>query len=101
MLQQYEQIVTLPTSPREVAYNECINILKESKSTAISFEELVKSACERNEHIKSYLGSKFKLQDNIKLRPLLDMVVNHSRARTKTFIKSSLTHYYRRRYVND
>jgi hypothetical protein len=81
ILQQYEQIVTLPTSPREVAYNECINILKESKSTAISFEELVKSACERNEHIKSYLGSKFKLQDNIKLRPLLDMVVNHSRVK--------------------
>ncbi len=78
ILQQYEQIVSLPTSPREVAYDVCINILRESDSTAISFEELVKCACERNEQVKSYIGGKFKLQDNFKLRPLLDMLVNHS-----------------------
>jgi len=78
ILQQYEQIVSIPTSPREVAYNVCIDILKESDSTAISFEELIKFACGRNEQVKSYVDGKFKLQDNFKLRPLLDMLVNHS-----------------------
>jgi replicative DNA helicase Mcm len=82
ILQQHQQVVSLPASPREVAYNECVSILKESRS-AISFEELVKSACKRNEHVKCYLGIKFKLQDNIKLRPLLGMLLNHSSIKLK------------------
>jgi replicative DNA helicase Mcm len=77
ILQQHQQVVSIPSNPREIAFNECVNILKDSRF-AISFEELVRTACERNEHVRRYLNAKFKLQDNIKLRPLLDMLLNHS-----------------------
>jgi replicative DNA helicase Mcm len=77
ILQQHKQVVSIPSNPRDIAYNECVNILKDSRF-AISFEEIVKTACNRNEHVKRYLNGKFKLQDNIRLRPLPDMLLNHS-----------------------
>lgn len=78
ILKQYQQVVNITSNPRDIAYNECVNILKESKfTTAISFKELIKIACDRNERVKHYIGDKFRLQDNVKLRPLLDMLLNH------------------------
>jgi hypothetical protein len=77
ILQQHKQVVSIPANPRDIAFNECVNILKDSRF-AISFEELVRTASNRNEHVRRYLNGKFKLQDNIKLRPLPQMLLNHS-----------------------
>jgi hypothetical protein len=62
-LQQHQQVIKIPTNPRDVTYNECINILKESKF-ALSFEEIARMAS-RNEQAKRYLDDKFKMQDSI------------------------------------
>jgi hypothetical protein len=45
---------------------------------SFSFEELVIAACQRNEHVKRYVVDRFKLENNIKLRPVRDMLLNHS-----------------------
>ena len=73
-------VVASPSNPRDVLYEECLGILMESKFP-ISFEELVKSACSRINQIERYIGKSFKLQDNIKLRAVLDMLRNHSRVK--------------------
>jgi hypothetical protein len=78
ILQQLDKIVALPSSPRDTAYQECLNILMES-AFPYSFEELVKKVCESNQHVATYIGKSFKLQDNKKLRVVLDMLRNHSR----------------------
>jgi hypothetical protein len=41
-------------------------------------EELVTTACKRNEQLKQYLGDEIKLRKNWKLRPILDMLINHT-----------------------
>lgn len=78
ILQQLDMAVASPANPRDVVYEECLGILMESK-TAISFEELVNLACKRNKHVERYIGKSFKLEENKKLRPILDMLRNHSR----------------------
>jgi DNA replicative helicase MCM subunit Mcm2 (Cdc46/Mcm family) len=78
ILQQVDMIVALPSSPRDVTYQECLDILMES-AFPYSFEELVKKVCESNQHVATYIGKSFKLQDNKKLRVVLDMLRNHSR----------------------
>jgi replicative DNA helicase Mcm len=63
ILLQHQQVVTITDSPRDVAYNECLSILKESK-LAIVFEELAKAVSGRNEQVKHYLGHELKLNKN-------------------------------------
>ena len=77
ILQQLDMMVSLPSNPRDVAYEECLSIIRESRFP-ISFEEVVKCACKRNPQVGRYLGLYHKLRDNQKLRPILDMLLNHS-----------------------
>jgi hypothetical protein len=77
ILQQHLHAVKIPTNPRGVTYNECMSILRESKF-AISFEEVTRSACKGNEQVKRYLDDKLKMQDNIKLRSILALLLNHT-----------------------
>jgi hypothetical protein len=59
---------------------ECVDVLKSSKF-AISYEEVVRSACQRNDKVKRYIGGGgnenkyYKLQYNIKLRPILQLLL--------------------------
>jgi hypothetical protein len=76
-LLQYQQVISIPDNPRDITYNECVKILKETKSP-IFLEELVITACKRNEQLKQYLGDEIKLRKNWKLRPILDMLLNHT-----------------------
>ena len=55
ILQQLDMIVALPTNPKDVAYEVCLSILRENK-WAVSFEEVVKTACERNQQVRHYIG---------------------------------------------
>jgi hypothetical protein len=78
ILQQLDKVVTSPTNPRESAYNECVNVLMESPYPRAD-EEMFKTACERNAQVGAYIGKSFKLDKNKKLRPILEMLQNHSR----------------------
>jgi DNA replicative helicase MCM subunit Mcm2 (Cdc46/Mcm family) len=77
ILLQLDKIVELPSNPRDLAYQECLDILKRS-DTGIAFEELIHIACKRNKQVERYIGKSFRLEDNKKLRAILDMIRNHS-----------------------
>jgi len=81
ILQQLQQVVNVVTNPSDEAYNTCIEILQGSYY-AMQFEELVKIACDKNTRVKSYIGAKYKLRENGKLRPILERLRNHSRVIT-------------------
>ena len=57
ILQQFQQVVNVTTDPRNIAYNECVQVIIESEF-AISFSEIIRIACERNEQVKRYIGDK-------------------------------------------
>jgi DNA replicative helicase MCM subunit Mcm2 (Cdc46/Mcm family) len=82
VLQQLNMVVSLPANPRDIAYNECLNVLMES-AFPMSFEEVIETVCRANQHISRYLGlkNKSKLRNNIKLRSILDMLQQHSRVK--------------------
>jgi hypothetical protein len=75
-LQQYQQEVSLSQDPRDKTYNACLEILMDFYSP-FEFEELINTACSRNEQVSRYVGLKYKLEKNKKLRPILDMLLNH------------------------
>ena len=70
-------MVNVVTNPSDEAYDTCLDILRGS-DYAIQFEELIKMACDRNIRVKYYIGNKYKLQDNKKLRSILEKLRNHS-----------------------
>jgi hypothetical protein len=78
--QYMDNVTSIPRDPRDVALIEFIDILKNS-SYAYTLEELAKTACERNEYVKSYLMSssthKLKLEYNRKLRCIYDILVDN------------------------
>ena len=80
ILQQLDKVVASPANPRETAYNECLNVLMESPYP-LADEEMYRTACERNAQVALYIGKSFKLENNKKLRPILDMLQNHSRVK--------------------
>jgi MCM AAA-lid domain len=77
MMSQYDKIVQTIKNPRDIAYNAFQNILKQNKAP-LSIEELCRIASDENEQVSKYLGDRFKMQGNKKLRTLVDMLLNHS-----------------------
>lgn len=77
ILQQLDKIVNITTDPSDETFEVCISILRESYFP-IPFEEVIKSACTKNDRVKHYIGEKFKLRENKKLRPILERLRNHS-----------------------
>lgn len=75
ILQQFEQVVNVTTDPRDIAYDECVKVIAESEF-ALPFVEIVKLACQRNEHVGLYIGDKYDLTHNFKLRPIADLLAN-------------------------
>ena len=83
MLHDFQKSVIVSKSPRDIAYLDCIELLKQAKEFGgISFEELVFQVCKGNENLKSYFGydrkKSLKIRDNKKVRMLYDMLLNHS-----------------------
>jgi replicative DNA helicase Mcm len=83
ILKQLEGVVNVTTDPRDIAYGECVSVLKESSSFPLSFEEIIKSACERNEQVKRYIGDKYRFTHNHKLGPILELLLNNSQDHIK------------------
>jgi DNA replicative helicase MCM subunit Mcm2 (Cdc46/Mcm family) len=77
ILQQFSQMVNVVTDPSDEVFDTCIDILQ-GLSSSMQFEELIKIACDRNIRVKYYIGDRFKLRENKKLRSILDRLRNHS-----------------------
>ena len=80
-LSEFKHHVGIPRDPRDVAYQEILQIVKETYNVVpggIEFREAVKIACERNSQVKDYLGRASKdylsLEDNSKLKPILELL---------------------------
>ena len=80
ILQQLDQIVNVTTDPSDETFECCISVFRESPF-AIRFDEVTKSACAKNDRVRHYIGDKFKLRENKKLRPILERLRNHSQIR--------------------
>jgi hypothetical protein len=83
ILSQYQQIVNVPTSPRNITFQECIVTLRDIKSP-ITLEELLKNVCQNNNYVKNYLcfgNGNLRLSDNMKVRNVYEMLLNHSNVR--------------------
>ena len=81
ILLELERTVNVPEDPRDVAYKECIAILRELKEFGgIALYELFKKACERNIQVNQYFGinKPLKIEHNSKTRTVYDMLLNHS-----------------------
>jgi len=71
------RVINVPANPRDYTYNECLYILEFTKRP-ITFEELIKAACKRNEYIQLYIGDDVKMRNNTKMRSILELLLNHS-----------------------
>jgi DNA replicative helicase MCM subunit Mcm2 (Cdc46/Mcm family) len=76
MLSQYGKIVETIASPKDITYRSFFYILKQTK-TGLSVSELCKIACEENKHISEYLGNRFDMEHNHKIKPVVDMLLNY------------------------
>jgi DNA replicative helicase MCM subunit Mcm2 (Cdc46/Mcm family) len=76
ILQHYQQTVAMSKKPVDIAYQEICAVVKEHNGFPISYVEAVKQACNRNEQVRYYLGNdkKIDLENNWKLRPILDLL---------------------------
>jgi hypothetical protein len=75
---KFQEAVPISANPRDVTYNECVSILRRAAQwEPISFEEVIRAVCDRNEQVKRYLGRDLRLRNNIKLRHIREMVLNH------------------------
>jgi DNA replicative helicase MCM subunit Mcm2 (Cdc46/Mcm family) len=73
---QYGQTVGEIQDPREIAYNACLDVLKKSE-TGMTIEAMCQLAIEANDQIGSYLGYIFTIEQNHKLRQVVDSLLNH------------------------
>ena len=77
ILQQLNQIVNVTTDPSDETFEGCLKVLRES-SFAMRFDDVIKSVCAKSDRIRYYIGEKFKLRENKKLRTILERLRNHS-----------------------
>ena len=76
MLSQYGKIVETVESPKDITYRAFFYILKQTK-VGLSVIELCEIACEENKHVAEYLGNRFDMEHNHKIKPILDMLLNY------------------------
>ena len=82
MLVDFQKSVVVSQSPRDLAYNECLLLLEQSKgSGGITLEEMVKQICESNEQLANYFEypeKQLRIKNNRKMRNVCEMLLNHS-----------------------
>jgi replicative DNA helicase Mcm len=80
MWSQYGKIVRAISSPREFASQVFYQVLKVTRS-GMTIYELCKKACNMSNEVKDYLGDKYELERNHKLKSVIDVLLNNSRIR--------------------
>jgi MoxR-like ATPase len=77
ILHQFQQVVNITTNPRDITTTECVKIITESEFP-MSSVEIAKTACQRNEQVRRYVGDIYDSRHNHKLRAVMDQLRNHS-----------------------
>jgi hypothetical protein len=77
ILLQLNKVVNVTTDPSDDTFECCLDILRES-SFAMAFEDVIKSACTKNQRVQYYVGEKTKLRNTSKLRPIAERLRRHS-----------------------
>ena len=81
MLVDFQKNVSLSQSPTEIAYHECVTMLKDLDFGGITLEELFEKICEKNKQLAIYFKSSrksLKIENNKKIRRVYEGVLNHS-----------------------
>ena len=87
---QYGKVIEKISNPRSITAQSFFNILKQT-DIGFSIIELCKTACEENKQVAEYLGNKWSLQNNHKLKIVVDILVNRQDIKIiqqKPYIKS-------------
>ena len=80
MMVQYGQTIKMPSNPKDVTYEKCVEILQDN-STGIAIRELFEIALQRNQQISEYIGKNLSMEHNFKVKTVVNMLRNHSRIR--------------------
>jgi len=72
----YGATVDLMIGPRDVTCKKFIDILRNTKA-GITIEELCRIACKEDEQIAAYVGEKWSVEQNYKLRSVVDILRNN------------------------
>ena len=82
MLLNFQKQVVVSESPTEIAYNECISLLKQQKNFGgVGFEDLLREICKNNEQCADYLGyprKSLQIKTNRKSRKICYKLLNNS-----------------------
>ena len=77
MLLNFKMAVNVSTNPKDIAYNEFVKILQNTPN-GITVPELCNIATENNKQIKAYLGDRWHIDQNKRLRRVIDDLLNNS-----------------------
>ena len=79
ILLHFSRVVSVSQSPKQIAYDTCIDILRDMSPNLISLTELVTMACNREgkEQMKDYIGDDLNMRSNWKLRAVHDQLVSN------------------------
>ena len=72
---QYGKVIERISNPRDIAVQSFYHILKQTDA-GFSINELCKTASEENKQIAEYIGNKWSLQTNHKLKSVIDILIN-------------------------
>ena len=72
---QYGKVIERISNPRDIAVQSFYHILKQT-DIGFSINELCKTASEENKQIAEYIGNKWSLQNNHKLKSVIDILIN-------------------------
>jgi hypothetical protein len=80
MWSQYGKVARVIMSPRELTYEMCYRVLQATNS-GMTIYELCKMACNYSDEVHQYIGDKWSLENNHKLKPIIDNLMNNSHIR--------------------
>lgn len=80
MWSQYGKVARVIMNPRVLTYETCYRVLQATNS-GMTIYELCKMACNFSNEVHQYIGDKWSLEHNHKLKPLIDNLMNNSRIR--------------------
>jgi hypothetical protein len=80
MWSQYGKVARVIMNPRVLTYETCYRVLQATTS-GMTIYELCKMACNFSNEVHQYIGDKWSLEHNHKLKPIIDNLMNNSRIR--------------------
>lgn len=77
MWSQYGKVIKVIMSPRELTRQVFYYVLKVTKS-GLTIHELCKMACNNSNEVREYIGDKWDIEHNHKLKPVINNLINDS-----------------------